>query len=339
MEGARALSAHTGAAPAGATLPKLEEFVRDWYRWQAHMRRGLGSDAPTATHGQPGMYANILSAAAHVDVGGADADAAFDAARNAARVAAQPLVPPLVPNYSERAPGDFGLGHGLASIAGRPMSTPPGSARSMASARSHVSDEGVEMSEQEVLTELESAVSPADLQALATAAMLGAPCEVNLSISTARLAILGKYVETLSGKRVPHLMRQRKDYVLSWWRQSLAKGAGTPRGGTPRGTPTPASPAMRPITAPLDWGSGGGGSGGVASRLPSLSSPAKQLRELLAVWGAPDRGLDGAFELRVPNENLQLVCSQVAALTGVDIPRQARARREMLAEVALKVRG
>ena len=41
---------------------------------------------------------------------------------------------------------------------------------------------------------------------------------------------------------------------------------------------------------------------------------------------------DGAFELRVPNEHLQIVCSQVATLTGGTVPRQPRARREWLAD-------
>ena len=65
----------------------------------------------------------------------------------------------------------------------------------------------------------------------------------------------------------------------------------------------------------------------------------RALQQLLAEYGSPDRGTDGAFELRVPNEHLQIICSQVATLTGLTMPRQPRARREWLAEVALRSRS
>ena len=47
-EAARCVSAHTGAAPPGATTPHLLTFVSDWYRWQSHLRRGTAraSDPP-----------------------------------------------------------------------------------------------------------------------------------------------------------------------------------------------------------------------------------------------------------------------------------------------------
>ena len=63
------------------------------------------------------------------------------------------------------------------------------------------------------------------------------------------------------------------------------------------------------------------------------------LRELLAIYGEPDRMADGGMELRVPNEHLQIVCSQVATLTGGNIPRQPRAKREWLAEAAMTARA
>ena len=67
------------------------------------------------------------------------------------------------------------------------------------------------------------------------------------------------------------------------------------------------------------------------TRPAASDGQASALHKLLREYGPPDKGHDGAFELRVPNEHLQIVVSQAEALTGAKAPRQPRARREWLA--------
>ena len=191
-DGARALSAHTGASPVNTNYASLQEFVGDWYRWHSHVRRGArgrGGGAP-AHADAPGMYSNILTAAAAADLD--EADAAFDAARNAARFAAGgvPPLPAMPPsNYTERTPGE-GMG------GARPSMTPPGSARSCASARSsHAGDDDIQMNAEEVMAEVSAAISPAELAGLSTAAAAGTPCDVNLKMGNAQLSIIAKQIE------------------------------------------------------------------------------------------------------------------------------------------------
>ena len=196
-DGARALSAHTGASPVNTNYASLQEFVGDWYRWHSHVRRGArgrGGGAP-AHADAPGMYSNILTAAAAADLD--EADAAFDAARNAARFAAGgvPPLPAMPPsNYTERTPGE-GMGGARSSM------TPPGSARSCASARSsHAGDDDIQMNAEEVMAEVSAAISPAELAGLSTAAAAGTPCDVNLKMGNAQLSIIAKQIELVSSR-------------------------------------------------------------------------------------------------------------------------------------------
>ena len=125
----------------------------------------------------------------------------------------------------------------------------------------------------------------------------------------------------LSGKRVPHLVKQRRDFVIAWLRQALARTAHD----NLLSSPLPSSPAKRVEANPLHHDD------------RRMSEQKSALGQLLGVYGAPDRVQDGAYELRVPNEHLQIVCSQVANLTGLTMPRQPRARREWLAEIAMQM--
>ena len=184
------------------------------------------------------------------------------------------------------------------------------------------------------MAELSACVAPKDLEQLIRAAASGrAFDEVAMHLTNTRLSVISKSIELMSGKRVPNLMKQRKDYVLSWWRQALAKDAHVQM----LHSPLPVSPAKRVEANPLLAGSGGGG-GAVADARRSKEERVA-LRELLAIYGEPDRMADGGMELRVPNEHLQIVCSQVATLTGGNIPRQPRAKREWLAEAAMTARA
>ena len=208
---------------------------------------------------------------------------------------------------------------------GTPLeSARPGSARSVASARSDsYSTRGGEddenLNEHEMLAELASSVPPATLSTLTASVAAGVPCEIELGLSNSRLAVMGRHVELLSGKKMPNLIKQRRDFVLAWWRQALARRAHDD-GLAAQVMPTPPSPAKRIEPNPLH----------MHERRATDAKTA--LRELLKVYGAPDHMGDGGIELRVPNEHLQIVCSQVEALTGGTVPRQPRAKREWLAE-------
>ena len=132
--------------------------------------------------------------------------------------------------------------------------------------------------------------------------------------------------------QVPHLMKQKRDFILSWWRQAAARQAAARQAHSPgvqAAAPhlAPTSPALRVDHNPLRV---------YADASPrGVSSETREiLNRLLVQYGMPDHGPEGTFELRVPVEHLQIVCSQVEKLTSSKAPRQPRARREWLAAIA-----
>ena len=161
-----------------------------------------------------------------------------------------------------------------------------------------------------------------------------------LQLTPPRLAALGKSIELLSGRRAPRLIKQKQDFIVAWWRLALARSAQS-EALMAATTPPPPSPATRVESQPHQVGVGmgvgaapaGGGGGGARVQVPPQAASA--LKGLLGQYGAPDH-TDGAAELRVPNERLQIVCSQVAQLVGEEMPRQPRARREWLAQIAMQ---
>ena len=97
-------------------------------------------------------------------------------------------------------------------------------------------------------------------------------------------------------------MKQRKDYVLSWWRQALAKDAHVQM----LHSPLPVSPAKRVEANPLLAGSGGGG-GAVADARRSKEERVALRRPACGLWRArPDgRWRDGAARTeRAPTDRL-----------------------------------
>ena len=113
--------------------------------------------------------------------------------------------------------------------------------------------------------------------------------------------------------------------MIAWLRQALARTAHD----NAVLSPPPSSPAKPLVTAAI----------APPTHNEDQSKQRAALRELLGVYGAPDRVQGGAYELRVPNEHLQIVCSQGANLTGLSMPRQPRARREWLAEITMQMQG
>jgi hypothetical protein len=194
----------------------------------------------------------------------------------------------------------------------------------------------------QMLAELGATLPPPELAAFSAAAINSQHSDLpGLHLTPQRLAVLGKSIELLSGKRCPALMKQKRDYIAAWWRLALARSAHT----ASLNSPQPATPVRRQEYNPLRLGeeatevpraSPGAGSGGQHEAARAALTPTQRaaLKRLLDGYGAPRAAADGAWEVLVPNEHLHIVCSQVAQLTGQTTPRQPRAKREWLAEVS-----
>ena len=291
------LAVLSGAQPAGGSTEELADFVSDWYRWQVHLRRGAAAGRhPAPTAAPP-----------------------------------RPRVPPLpaslvAPTYHEPSPGARPMTAPPLSSRDELRSTPTASLSASLTSRSGIED-AEDMTPAEVMAELAASVHPAEAAHFYAAAVAGSHCEVNLTLNPTRLAALGKQVEQLSGKRVPHLMKQKRDYIVSWWRLAVARQAHSDAVNSPAGIAAPAhgaatvlSPSRRADANPV--------------RAFDPGTPRSAIQKLLGEYGAPDKGSEGAYELRVPVEHLQIICSQAEQLTGQKAPRQPRARREWLAALA-----
>ena len=149
------------------------------------------------------------------------------------------------------------------------------------------------------------------------AAVDGLHPSAQLDLTPTRLAALGKQIELLSGRRAPSLIKQKRDFILAWWRLALARHAHTALIHSPSPQPSARRVEVNPLYADT------------ASRGRSHEA----LQRLLAEYSTPDAAPGGTMELRVPVEQLQIVCTQVENLTGTKAPRQPRARREWLASL------
>ena len=367
----RRLSDATGAMPAGSSIEQLTDFVSDWYRWHVHLQRGGYAPVVPVRHTHQSTHQSALSSAL-------------------SSVPQLQLPPPSLPHSLPLLPPAYHERSLDALPSPRPSTVPPSGAevgtsfrQGDLSARSHRSPAGLtaglqhvfeeQLTEEQIITELHASLPPADAAAFERAALTSAPFEPDLQLPTARLAALAKHIEAISGRKVPQLQKLKRDYVVSWWRQTAARRLHmatlhSPRAPVPSAVPSAApggstSPRLEyppppnksllfasrayadypPPTSPATAGTPRGvGESSVpnlgelsAFALPPLSgAQCAQLRRLLGHYGAPDPGTDGGPELRVPVEMLQVVCSQVETVTGEKPPRLPRARREWLAALA-----
>ena len=133
------------------------------------------------------------------------------------------------------------------------------------------------MSEAEVLAELEGSLPPSEFRNFQSAVISGEHFDCMLRLTPIRLAILSKQIEALSGRKPPSLIKQKKDYVVSYWRLALARAAHRDLVQSP----TPQTPLRRVDTNPANFGAlegtSGGGHGGGAPPLsphhPLSASP------------------------------------------------------------------
>ena len=142
-----------------------------------------------------------------------------------------------------------------------------------------------------------------------------------------RLNSFAKQIAVLSGRRMPQLQQQRREYVAAWWRDALARRAFAEEQLVPHPT-------------------------GVAARTPRVEGNALlmgrekrdvergRLRALLADYAQPanpHRGAAGIADvLRIPDDHLPILATQAELLSGAKAPRQPQARREYLAQLYLR---
>ena len=202
-----------------------------------------------------------------------DADAAFE---SLSLSGAAPSVPPLPlrqppPALAERSVGSprghsggggggggamYSMLYGGGEGGGGGCDTARSSASGMASARSGGGGEGgEEMSEAEVLAELEGSLPPSEFRNFQAAVISGEHFDCMLRLTPIRLAILSKQIEALSGRKPPSLIKQKKDYVVSHWRLALARAAHrdlvqSPTPQTPLRRTTPIPPTLARSRAP-----------------------------------------------------------------------------------------
>ena len=363
----RRLSDATGAIPAGSSIEQLTDFVSDWYRWHVHLQRGGYAPVVPVRHTHQSTHQSALSSALSSVPTSA-----------LSSVPQLQLPPPSLPHSLPLLPPAYHERSLDALPSPRPSTVPPSGAevgtsfrQGDLSARSNMSTAGLQhvfeeqLTEEQIITELHASLPPADAAAFERAALTSAPFEPDLQLPTARLAALAKHIEAISGRKVPQLQKLKRDYVVSWWRQTAARRLHmatlhSPRAPVPSAVPSAApggstSPRLEyppppnesllfaarayadnpPPTSPATAGTPRGVGESPAFTLPPLSgAQCAQLRRLLGHYGAPDPGTDGGSELRVPVEMLQVVCSQVETVTGEKPPRPPRARREWLAALA-----
>ena len=352
----RRLSDATGAMPAGSSIEQLTDFVSDWYRWHVHLQRGGYAPVVPMRHTHQSQLSSVPPSVPQLQ-----------------------LPPPSLPHSLPLLPPAYHERSLDALPSPRPSTVPPTgaelgtrfrhgdlSARSNMSTHAglqHVYEE--QLTEEQIVTELSASLPPADAAAFERAALTSTTFEPDLQLPTARLAALAKHIEAISGRKVPQLQKLKRDYVVSWWRQTAARRLHmatlhSPRAPVPSAVPSAApggstSPRLEyppppnesllfasrayadypPPTSPATAGTPRGVGESPAFTLPPLSgAQCAQLRRLLGHYGAPDPGTDGGSELRVPVEMLQVVCSQVETVTGEKPPRPPRARREWLAALA-----
>ena len=343
---------HRGCPP-GATPPHLLTFVSDWYRWQTHMRRGGSAvgrggvggavvDAvPSAVPRVPGLQMSRLSAPSYQERA-PGSESAQDDQQHLQQQQQQQLQQQLKSARSGGGVSSLG-GGGLGGWVGDPIE-PAESARSDgapgSSRRASSSGDPDHLTESEILHELSQTISPQELESFASAAFNGERAEIsNLNLSPQRLAVIGKSLELISGRRCPSLMKQKRDYIIAWWRLALARSAHE----TLINSPQPATPVRRQDFNPLHFGeqqqqqSAAGQQQQQGEPVSLTPTQRAALKRLLDGYGAPRPAVDGAWEVLVPNEHLHIVCSQVSQLTGQSTPRQPRARREWLADVVRQI--
>ena len=265
-----------------------QAFIGDWFRWQQHLERAAAAPLPQAPSlARPPLLERCF--AAH--------------AASESHLSAQPGRPEwngFQPPTQDRTPP------GAHAAVRRPATAPAGP----------IEDLGEDQLLDELVTSMRD--GPSTPLGLDISPHQELP---ELELSTARLAMLARNIELLSGKRMPQLQKQKRDYVSSWMRLAIARR----RHRELQHTASPAARAPRVDANPIRAFEG-------VRRNSNASGALRSLLDDYPLIG----GQDGSGEveaLEVPIEHLAIVTEQVEQLTGRKAPRQPRARREYLAAV------